>query len=261
MRLVERHVISKNSPMFEEVDELAFLSKNLYNRANYEIRQHFFKTGEILSYEKMDKLMQNEDAYHTLPSKVSQQILILLGKNWKAWQEADKEYQKQPAKFLGSPPTHLEVASRWKAAAPPRIPKYKDKVKGRNILVYTIQALSKPGLRLGLIVPSKTNLSIPTKQKKIRQVRIIPKIGHYVVEVIYEREPIQHDVRSERLASIDLGLDNLAAITSNSKGFRPILVSGRHIKSVNQYYNKRKAQLQSKLKGNHKTTSADSEII
>ena len=224
--------------MFEEVDKLAFLSKNLYNRGNYEIRQHLFKTGEILSYEKMDKLMQKEDSYKTLPSKVSQQILMLLDKNWKAWQSADKEYQKNHSSFLGKP----------------RIPRYKDKVKGRNILVYTVQALSKPGLRLGLIIPSKTNLSIPTKQQQIRQVRIIPKLDHYVVEVIHEREPIQHDVRGERIASIDLGLDNLAAITSNHKGFRPILVSGRHIKSVNQYYNKRKALLQSKLKGNHKTS-------
>lgn len=242
MRLVERHVISKNSPMFEEVDKLAFLSKNLYNRGNYEIRQHLFKTGKILSYEKMDKLMQKEDSYKTLPSKVSQQILMLLDKNWKAWQSADKEYQKNHSSFLGKP----------------RIPRYKDKVKGRNIkvvrggklppsthrLVYTVQALSKPGLRLGLIIPSKTNLSIPTLQQQIRQVRIIPKIDHYLVEVIHEREPIQHDVKPERLASIDLGLDNLAAITSNHKGFRPILVSGRHIKSVNQYYNKRKALLQ-----------------
>jgi transposase len=86
--------------MFAEVDELAFLSKNLYNRANYEIRQHFFKTGKILSYAKIDKLLQNEDSYKALPSKVSQQILMLLDKNWKAWQEADKEYQKTPSKFL-----------------------------------------------------------------------------------------------------------------------------------------------------------------
>jgi putative transposase len=149
----------------------------------------------------------------------------------------------------------------FKVSSSPRIPKYKDKVKGRNILVYSVQALSKPGLRLGLIVPSKTNLSIPTKQQQIRQVRIITKLDHYVVEVIYERQPIQQDVSGERIASIDLGVDNLAAITSNYKGFRPILVSGRHIKSVNQYYNKRKAQLQSKLKGNQKTTRADSEII
>lgn len=238
MRLVERHVISKNSPMFEEVDELAFLSKNLYNRGNYEMRQHFFKTGKILSYEKMDILMQNQDAYHTLPSKVSQQILMLLNKNWKAWQEADKKYQKNPASFLGKP----------------RIPKYKDKLKGRNILVYTtVHALSKPGLR-SLIIPSTTNLSIPTRQQQICQVRILPKLDHYLVEVIHEREPIQHDVRGERIASIDLGLDNLAAITSKHKEFKPILVSGRHIKSVNQYYNKRKARLQSKLKGNQKTS-------
>jgi IS605 OrfB family transposase len=58
----------------------------------------------------------------------------------------------------------------------------------------------------------------------------------------------------EAIASIDLGLNNLVALTSNQPGFVPVLINGRPLKSINQFYNKRKAQLQSQLKGNRQTS-------
>jgi putative transposase len=68
-----------------------------------------------------------------------------------------------------------------------------------------------------------------------------------VVEVVYEREPIPQAVDTARIASIDIGVNNLAAITTNTAGFIPRLVNGRPMKSTNQYYNKRKAELQARL--------------
>jgi len=59
----------------------------------------------------------------------------------------------------------------------------------------------------------------------------------------------------EAIASIDLGLNNLVALTSNQPGFVPLLINGRPLKSINQFYNKRKAHLQSQLKGSRKTSS------
>lgn len=239
MKLVEQHVVKRSSPMFAEIDELAFRSKNLYNRANYSIRQTFFEGGVVLNYETLDKLLQSEESYQALPRKVSQQILMVLARNWKAWSVASKEYTKNPAKFLGKP----------------KLPRYKHKVDGRNLLVYTIQAIGKPGLKIGVINPSQTGLSIKTFVSNINQVRIVPRLKHYVIEVVYERACTTNELDPNLIAAIDIGVDNLAAVTSNHKGFRPILVNGKHIKSVNQFYNKRKAQLQSKLKGNRKTSS------
>lgn len=239
MILVEQHVVKRSSPMFAEIDELAFRSKNLYNRANYSIRQTFFEGGVVLNYETLDKLLQSEESYQALPRKVSQQILMVLARNWKAWSVASKEYTKNPAKFLGKP----------------KLPKYKHKNDGRNLLIYTIQAIGKPGLKVGVINPSQTQLSITTKVTDIKQVRIVPRLKHYVIEVVYERACATNNLDPDLIAAIDLGVDNLAAVTSNHKGFRPILVNGKHIKSVNQFYNKRKAQLQSLLKGNRKTSN------
>jgi putative transposase len=88
MQLVEQHVISKHDPRYSVIDEAAFKSKNLYNAALYEVRQAFIHEGKYLNYSEMDKRMQSSDAYKALPAKVSQQVLVLLDKNWTAFFEA-----------------------------------------------------------------------------------------------------------------------------------------------------------------------------
>jgi IS605 OrfB family transposase len=237
MKLVEKHVIRQGTKEWVEVDELAFKSKNLYNRANYEIRQHFFKTNQILSYNEMASRLGTEESYCQLPRKVSQQVLRYLERNWKAWKEATKAYQKEPSKFLGRP----------------LLPKYKDKEKGRNLLVYTIQAISSKERHKGWIKPSGTTIMISCRQTDINEVRIVPRLNYYMVEVIYE-QPIQQLVNGESIASVDIGLNNLAAVTSNQKGFQPFLINGRPVKAINNYYNCSKSKLQSLLKGNRKTS-------
>ncbi|MEG4372730.1 transposase, partial [Microcoleus sp. B4b_D2] len=107
----------------------------------------------------------------------------------------------------------------------------------------------------GIIKLSGTELSIKTQlnPNQICQVRLVPKCDSYVIEVIYdEAESTLGNANS--VASIDLGLDNLVALTSNQPGFIPLLINGRPLKSINQFYKKRKARLQSHLKGNRKTS-------
>ena len=127
------------------------------------------------------------------------------------------------------------------------MPGYKDKQQGRNLLIYDIQAISQTGLRRGEVIPSQLGISICTRQSNVKQVRIVPRKGYYVVEVVYECEPKPAPVNPALCAGIDVGLNNLAALTSNKAGFVPRIVNGRPVKSINQWYNKRKARLQSKL--------------
>jgi IS605 OrfB family transposase len=231
MQLVEQHVIDKSDPRYALIDEAAFKSKNLYNAALYEIRQSFIHEGKYLNYNEVQRRMQSHEAYKALPAKVSQQILMVLDRNWKSFFEALEAYNADPSKFLGRP----------------KLPKYKHKTEGRNILVYTIQAISKKGLKRGLIQPSMLPIEVQTRQKDVDQVRIVPRKGFYVVEVVYGKEVKQADVNPAYYAGIDIGMNNLVALTSNKPGFVPVLVNGRPVKSVNQFYNKRKADLQSKL--------------
>ena len=227
MQLVEQHVIERNDPRFALIDEAAFLSKNLYNAALYMVRQAFIHEGKYLNYPKMDKLMQKHEAYQALPRKVSQWVLRGLHNNWLSFFESLKAYREDPYKFTGRP----------------KLPGYKHKTKGRNLLVYTVQALSKPELEQGIVKPSQLAIAVMTKQQSIKQVRIVPKNGFYVAEVVYEREPIRARVDPAFCVGIDLGVTNLAAIASNRVGFAPRLVNGRPLKACNQWYNKRIKEL------------------
>src|ERR671932_308846 len=242
MQLAERHIIKSTEHRFVEIDKLAFKSQNLYHAANYVIRQSFIYGWGYINYNEMNGLMKSHQAYKDLPAKVSQQVLMILDKNWKSFFEAVKAYKSEPTKFKGSP----------------KLPKYKDKIKGRNILVYTIQAVSSKQLKKGIIKLSGTEISIKTQVKPARvcQVRLVPKCDSYVIEVIYnEPESTLDENPKHFVASIDLGLNNLVALTSNQPGFTPLLINGRPLKSINQFYNKRKAQLHSQLKRGRKTSS------
>jgi putative transposase len=247
MHLVEQHMIDRTDPRFAIIDEAAFKSKNLYNAALYEIRQSFIHEGTYLNYHEMDRRMQSHEAYKALPAKVSQQILMVLDQNWrKGFFEALKAYEENPSKFTGRP----------------RLPKYKHKTEGRNILIYTVQAISKRGLKYGLIQPSMLPISVETKHKDIDQVRIIPRNGYYVVEVMYTKEPVQATVDPSFCVGIDLGVTNLAAIASNREGFVPRLVNGRPIKAWNQWYNKRIKALKKLLpKGDRERVTRQMERI
>ena len=232
MQLVEQHIIDRNDPRYGAIDRAAFLSKNLYNAANYQIRQSFINNGKYISYGKMDKLMQPSTDYCALPRKVSQWVLRQLHQDWKSFFEATKAYKKNPSAFHGRP----------------KLPNYKHKTTGRNILTYTDQAISRKAFKEGVIRPSQLNVEVKTKQTKVQQVRIVPKKTHYMVEVVYNKQPKKNpQLNRDWYAGIDLNLDNLAVVTSNKPGFVPVVVNGRPLKSNNQYYHKRRAELQPKL--------------
>ncbi|NEQ41202.1 MAG: IS200/IS605 family element transposase accessory protein TnpB [Okeania sp. SIO3I5] len=235
MQLVERTIIKKNHPNYKSLDALAFLSKNLYNMANYIVRQEFINNGNYLDYNKVQKLLQSGADYQAIPAKVSQQVLILLDKNWQSFFQAIRAYNQCSSKFKSRP----------------KLPKYKDKQKGRNILVYTKQAISKPQLvKNQKILLSKSELFFDSKinYDSLQQVRIIPKLNYYVIEVVYESVEVKLDLSESNVASVDLGVNNLATVTSNKKGFQPFIINGRPVKSINQFYNKKKGKLQSELK-------------
>jgi len=232
MKLVERHIITKQNKLFKEIDTLAFLSKNLYNAANYLIRQEFISNNKYLSNPEVYHLIKASVDYKALPAKVSNQVLRVLERNWKSFLAASREFKINPKKFLGKP----------------KLPKYKDKIKGRNIVIYELGALSKPGLRNGLVKLSKTNISITTKQKEIKEVRLVPRCSEYVIEIVYEVAITNtHSAINSKVAAIDLGVNNLATVSSNAIGFKPLIINGKPIKSLNQFYNKKKAKLQQDL--------------
>ena len=218
MQLVSKHIIDRNHWLYKQLDNLCFLSKNIFNYANYPIRQKFISSGKYLDYYKIQKICQGKTDYLALPAKVSQQVLLRLHESWQSFFAATKEYKIHPDKFKTRP----------------KIPRYKHKTLGRNVLTYTAQAISKEWLKKGIINLSLTDIFLTTKVSELNQVRIVPKTYHYSMEVVYEPKDVtQSSSGVEGIAGIDIGLNNLATITSNQKGFLPLIINGKPLKSIN----------------------------
>lgn len=230
MILVEKHIIKQSHSFFNECDDLSFKSKNLYNQGLYNVRQYYFENKKYLGYVENFHVTKTMESYKELPAKVSNQTLKLVDQNFKS--------------FFGLLRTEGSIA---------RIPKYLDKLNGRYIVKYEKQALSsKTFKKFGKIKLSKTNIEINTKiteWESIKEVRIIPRKNNYVIEVVYEKE--EKVSNGHLIASIDPGLNNLSTVTFND-GSTPFIINGKPLKSINQYYNKKRSRLKSELETKQK---------
>ena len=142
-----------------------------------------------------------------------------------------------------------------------RIPKYKDKVKGRNKLSYPKNGISTKELRNGYIkltgINTKFKIPDDIDYKDIQRVDVVKKSSHIEVIIMYKVPKVELKEKNNRYMGADLGLNNLITVASNVKGISPIIFDGRPVKAINQFYNKYVSELQSKLtkKGKEKYTS------
>jgi len=225
-------------PCLKELSHLCHLAKNLYNVANWYVRQDFFNLENVLSYYDLDFMLKDKKAYRNLPSQTSQQLLKLLNRNWKSYFKGLKEYRQDFQKFKKKP----------------KISRYK-KENGESIVIFTNQQCKiKDGC---LYFPKRVYLEpIRTRIKeKLKEVRIIPLGGCYKVEIVYEKEEKDLGLKKENILSIDLGLTNLITAVNNN-GCRPFIIKGGIVKSINQFYNKQLAYFRriENKKGNFQDT-------
>jgi len=252
---VERIQVTRTHPAFAELDDVCFRSKNLYNTALYRNRQIYIdwlkdknpNKGKLQMEwsDEQSKLLKTHNDYLALPAKVSQHTVKRVEKNFTSYFAAKREYFKDPSKFKAEPkmPNYLGK-------------KELERVDGRFVTTYTIQALSKVSLRQGKIKLSGTNVELDSnvvklalskpKLYKINHVRVVPKNGYYTVEVVYTELVKQKKRNTQRLAAGDIGVNNLLVITFNGRR-EPLIVNGRPLKAINQHYNKLIAQAQSRL--------------
>jgi putative transposase len=225
MQLTEQHIIKSF-----EWREWCVKAKNLYNQSLYYWRQSMFKNIEYFSEYELLKLFREykEENFVQLPSHCGQEILKNLFKNIKSWQKARKEYEKNPNKFLGRP----------------KMPNYK---KDLSILGFNnMQIKWKDGYiyfpKMIGIDPIKTKIA---KDSKLGSCRVIPKANHFVVEFVYEVKEIEPLIMNGNVMGVDIGLNNFATCLTNTG--ESFIVNGKPLKSINQLYNKRRADLKSKL--------------
>jgi len=229
VKRVEQIQINKNHELWNYCNEICFAAKNLYNYANYIIRQEFIKNNKWIRYRKLNGILKEHETYKNPPAQTAQQTLRLLDRNWKSFFRAMKEWKKDKKKFNGRP----------------KLPKYKKK-NGRSVAIFTNQQCK---IKDGHLSFPKTDLKLKTRiAGNLREVRIIPKGSVYVVEIVYEKEIPEIKRFPQKIAGIDLGLNNFATLVNNI-GIKPIVINGKVIKSINQYYNKKKAELMSYVGG------------
>lgn len=228
---VEQQFIKKNHPLYKIVDKHCLYSKNVYNQANYLIRQAFIKENKVLSAFDVQKLMQDMDCYKECGSQAAQKTIQLVGKMWKSFFKENKDYQKHPEKYLGRP----------------KIPKYLPKDGRQVYMLKNIQCSLQDGVFKISYKPFNQYTVRTHTQGKLMQCRFVPKGEYFIMEIVYEMEVSECDESIDRIYSVDLGVENFITVVNNF-GEKPFIVKGGEIKSVNQYFNKKKAELQSDLK-------------
>ena len=218
---------------FRNLKCLSHIAKNLTNEAIYNIRQYYFNKKKYLSYNENYKILKNSENYKKLNSNMAQQIL----------KEVDGSFKS----FFGL----LKLAKNGQYKGKIKLPNYLDK-DGFTTLVIGFVRL-KDGM---LVVPysnsfRKTHKEIAIKLppvlkgKKIKEIRIIPKqhSRYFEIQYTYEVEEVQRELNKENALGIDLGIDNLCTCVTNAGA--SFIIDGRKLKSINQYYNKINAKLQS----------------
>lgn len=223
---IEKHIIKKSNRLWRLCDDICFRSKNLYNSTLYLIRQYFFKTGKFLKYNDAYKVFvhENNSDYYAMNTKVSQHVMKLVEHNFKSF------FSKLKKNKDGSN----------------KIPEYLDKLNGRQVAHFSNQAFSFNTCTVsdGYIKLSGTDIVFKTKVENPVFVEVTrDSTGNYLILVGYKVDDVEF-FENNNYASIDLGVNNLATLTFLDKS--PIIINGKPLKAINQFYNKEISKLQSK---------------
>ena len=214
--------------------KLSHIAKNLTNEAIYNVRQYYFNEGKYLNYEKNYVLLKSSDNYKMLNSNMAQQILKEVDGSFKA--------------FFGL----LKLAKKGKYSFKDiKLPHYLPKDSYTTLVIGFVRISDNK-----LIIPYSNqfrkankiisiNLPPILADKKIKEIRIIPKANarYFEVQYTYEVKEVQSNLNKDNALAIDLGINNLCTcITSTGKSF---IIDGRRLKSINHWYNKQNSYYQS----------------
>ncbi len=242
--------------------ELQLRCAKLWNRANYLIRQEFFKSGKILSYETIYNLVKNSPDYKALPTDIAQAVLKKLSESWKSFKELKKLEEQNKL------PSHIKKVS------PPKY--FKDRKKNLTLPMSVIPILSPRSYYLGdftfsFAIPKdfKQNYGIkkrlevlatykvPYSNYKFKKAEILNRNGKWFVHISVEIPQAEiNKSKGTNYASIDLGIRNLitlAVYDSKRKLIRVYQFKTKELLKEWKYWNRQIAKYQSQLaKNGHK---------
>lgn len=231
---IKQQVKHLSKEEYRTIKELCHVAKNLTNEAIYNVRQYYFTEGEFLKYEKNYTLLKTSSNYKALNSNMAQQIL----------KEVDDSFKS----FFGL----LKLAKQGKYAFKDcKLPHYLPKdgyvtlvigfvrLNGNKLVFPFSNSFKKTHKTIEITIPPVL------LDKKVKEILIIPKANarFFEIQYIYKTECIQRNLNTNNALALDLGINNLVtAVSSNGKSF---IIDGRRLKSINQWFNKENARLQS----------------
>ena len=242
-----RFKMKVSHPDYEIIKVHTVEAKEIYNYANYIIRQLYFKNSGKHEYsakfiDEYPELNEDFEIYlkenkqftstfyriicnfskikeYSLNSKMVQNIVDILKRDWKSYWKLLK----------------LKINGKYDKSV--SIPRYKKKY---SAVEYNPQVISRNKLKNGYIGTSKMNegFKIPKfyEEYRCKSARTLWKNNFLYMEVIYEKE-VPETKLNKKVASIDLGGKILMAVAYNFNR-RGICISANMLRSLNHYYNK-----------------------
>ena len=270
VKRVVKFNIKKSHIDYQYIKVQLIESKEIYNFANYILRQIYFKNtynhkyslNFINEYPSLKELflqyIEENKQFTTLFYKIICEFSKLKGYsiNSKIVQNIVDKLKNDWTSYWGLLKAKKDKTYNKKI----NIPAYKKKY---NLVEYNNQVMSKKKLKLGYIGTDKMQQGIKIAKKhqdlNCKCFRIYEKHDKLVCELIYEKD-ITKVEKTDKVASIDLGLENLftIAFNYNKKG---ISIKGTKLKAINQYFNKLKASLQSILPHKQYTSKLINQLM
>lgn len=224
---------------YRTLKELCQYSNNLYNVALYNVRKHFFSEKQFLTYESNYHECKENENYVLLQAGVAQQTLKVADRSFKSFFNLLKKCKTGDYRYHDV-----------------KIPHYRKKGGCFNLILST-NAISVVNGFLKLPIsreyrklhPDMEDILIPYPERlngaELKEVRICPHDNgrYFKIQYVYHWYQEETLVNPDNIMAIDLGVENLATCVSNVE--TPFIMDGRKLKSINQYWDKEKARLQS----------------
>ena len=240
VQTLQQNLRGLSADEYEVLRSLSHLSKNLYNKTLYEVRQHYFDNGEYLNYyDAYDQLKTNRN-YEVLPSQVAQQTMKQVDRGFKSFFNLVEKTRENKYDADVRPPSYLPKDGFYTL----EYPSQSFQVKDDHI------RLGVPRAYRDTFDCDLTEIQIPftydeVRDANIKRVQILPKADaqYFEYRVLYEQDVAEVETIDGSWLGIDLGVDNLATCIDH-RG-HSFIVDGRHFKSQNRWFNKQLAHYQS----------------
>ena len=259
MYRTDRIYVTENHELYAYLDDFAHKAKCLHNAALFRVRNAFTahnktaltanekevqgelallkgqKSYYVLGYGILQRLMRitnNPDFFSGLPMQTAQHVIRQVCTDFKGWLASLKKYKEGPSGYTGKP----------------KMPGYCRNDTASYLFTNQDAVIYDGKLKLPL---TKIRISVRRRHGRLMEVKVKPVSGGYELLLVYQVKAAS--VQGGRhAAAVDFGVDNTMAVVSDTG--KSILFKGRFIKSVNQYFMKKKAERISLMSKGKETT-------